>query len=125
MSSFKADFGLARNFGIPPKPMTPQVVTLWYRAPELLLASRFQTTAIDMWAVGCILGELLDHKPLLPGTTEIAQLEYIIDLLGMAESLGAHRFSLMNVMFSVRKRYTFRCNLAGIFQTTGTRKFHA
>lgn len=65
--------------------MTPQVVTLWYRAPELLLASKIQTTAIDMWAVGCILGELLDHKPLLPGTTEIAQLEYIIDLLGKSE----------------------------------------
>lgn len=63
--------------------MTPQVVTLWYRAPELLLASKYQTTAIDMWAVGCILGELLDHKPLIPGTTEIAQLEFIIDLLGL------------------------------------------
>ncbi|CAD7091803.1 unnamed protein product [Hermetia illucens] len=77
-----ADFGLARYFGIPPKPMTPQVVTLWYRAPELLLGSPVQTTAIDMWAVGCILGELLGHKPLLPGTTEIAQLELIIKLLG-------------------------------------------
>lgn len=62
--------------------MTPQVVTLWYRAPELLLGSPVQTTAIDMWAVGCILGELLGHKPLLPGTTEIAQLELIIKLLG-------------------------------------------
>lgn len=77
-----ADFGLARKFGIPPLPMTPRVVTLWYRAPELLLGSTTQTTAIDMWAMGCILGELLDHKPLMPGTTEIAQLELIVDLLG-------------------------------------------
>lgn len=80
--SFSADFGLARLFGLPSSPMTPQVVTLWYRSPELLLGSSIQTTAVDMWAMGCILGELLSHKPLLPGNTEIAQLELIIDLLG-------------------------------------------
>ena len=45
--------------------MTPRVVTLWYRAPELLLNAKTQTTAIDMWSAGCILGELLAHKPLL------------------------------------------------------------
>lgn len=83
-----ADFGLARYFGHPSKPMTPHVVTLWYRAPELLLETDIQTTAIDMWAVGCILGELLGHKPLLPGKTEIAQLELIIDLLGMSVILS-------------------------------------
>ena len=58
------------------------MVTLWYRAPELLLNARTQTTAIDMWSAGCILGELLAHKPLLPGRSEINQLEIIIDLLG-------------------------------------------
>lgn len=77
-----ADFGLARFFGKPSKPMTPGLVTLWYRPPELLLGSKNQTTAIDMWAVGCILGELLIHKPLLPGKTEIAQIDLIIELLG-------------------------------------------
>ncbi|XP_017483427.1 PREDICTED: cyclin-dependent kinase 10 isoform X2 [Rhagoletis zephyria] len=77
-----ADFGLARLFGEPATTMTPQVVTLWYRSPELLLGSPTQTTAVDMWAVGCILGELLSHKPLLPGNTELAQLDLIIDLLG-------------------------------------------
>lgn len=77
-----ADFGLARTFSIPSKPMTPGLVTLWYRPPELLLGATNQTTAIDMWAVGCILGELLAHKPLLPGTSEIAQIDLIVDLLG-------------------------------------------
>jgi cyclin-dependent kinase 10 len=62
--------------------MTPRVVTLWYRAPELLLQAKTQTTSVDMWAAGCILGELLGHRPLLPGRTEIAQLELIVDLLG-------------------------------------------
>nr|CAH7753181.1 unnamed protein product [Callosobruchus chinensis] len=77
-----ADFGLARWFGVPLKPMTPSVVTLWYRAPELLLQAPTQTTSVDMWAAGCILGELLGHKALLPGRTEIQQLELIVDLLG-------------------------------------------
>lgn len=44
-----ADFGLARKYSIPHKAMTPQVVTLWYRAPELLLQSKMHSTAIDMW----------------------------------------------------------------------------
>lgn len=79
---FVADFGLARWFGVPLKPMTPHVVTLWYRAPELLLQAPTQTTSVDMWAAGCILGELLGHKPLLPGRSEIQQLELIVDLLG-------------------------------------------
>ncbi|NXJ41707.1 CDK10 kinase, partial [Ciconia maguari] len=77
-----ADFGLARTYGMPAKPMTPKVVTLWYRAPELLLGMTTQTTSIDMWAVGCILAELLAHKPLLPGTSEIHQIDLIVQLLG-------------------------------------------
>ena len=77
-----ADFGLARRYGQKDMPMTPRVVTLWYRAPELLFQSKEQTTAIDMWAAGCILGELLLHKPLLPGRSEINQIDLIIEMLG-------------------------------------------
>ncbi|KAG3256673.1 cyclin-dependent kinase 10 isoform X3 [Ictidomys tridecemlineatus] len=53
-----------------------------YRAPELLLGTTTQTTSIDMWAVGCVLAELLAHKPLLPGTSEIHQIDLIVQLLG-------------------------------------------
>uniref|UniRef100_A0A915Q6A4 Protein kinase domain-containing protein n=1 Tax=Setaria digitata TaxID=48799 RepID=A0A915Q6A4_9BILA len=77
-----ADFGLARTFGVPSKPMTPRVVTLWYRSPELLFGAKEQGTGVDMWATGCILGELLIHRPLLPGKTELDQINRIIDLLG-------------------------------------------
>ncbi|KAK9693564.1 hypothetical protein K7432_013871 [Basidiobolus ranarum] len=77
-----ADFGLARTFSKPAKPMTPRVVTLWYRAPELLLGEHSYTTTVDMWSVGCIFGEFLKHKPFLPGKTERQQLELIIKLLG-------------------------------------------
>lgn len=77
-----ADFGLARTFSVPSEEMTPNLVTLWYRPPELLLGSKEQTTSVDMWATGCILGELLIHRPLLPGNGEIAQIDLIIELLG-------------------------------------------
>ncbi|CAO3638023.1 unnamed protein product [Mucor hiemalis] len=77
-----ADFGLARTLSLPLKPMTPNVVTLWYRAPEVLFGDTFYTTAIDLWSAGCIMGELMQHKPLMPGNTEQAQLDLIVKLLG-------------------------------------------
>ena len=77
-----ADFGLARKYGYPAEPMSPNVVTLWYRSPELLFQSKYQSTAIDMWAAGCIFGELLLQKPLLPGRSEIQQIDLIIELIG-------------------------------------------
>ncbi|KXS13683.1 cyclin-dependent kinase 10 [Gonapodya prolifera JEL478] len=77
-----ADFGLARKWGQPIRPMTPKVVTLWYRAPELLLGDKIYTTAVDMWSVGCIFGELLQHRPLLPGKDEISQVRLISELIG-------------------------------------------
>ncbi|KAI7879484.1 Pkinase-domain-containing protein [Lichtheimia hyalospora FSU 10163] len=77
-----ADFGLARTVGLSSKPMTPNVVTLWYRSPELLLGGSIYTTAVDLWSAGCILGELMQHRPLLPGSTEQSQLNLIVNLLG-------------------------------------------
>lgn len=77
-----ADFGLARSLGNPPNPLTPTVVTLWYRGPELLFGSSTYTATLDMWAVGCIFCELLSNKPLLPGRSELNQIERIVNLLG-------------------------------------------
>lgn len=77
-----ADFGLARAAGEPTKPLTPKVVTLWYRAPEILFGDETYTTALDMWSVGCIFGEVLNNKPLLPGKSEANQVELIVNLLG-------------------------------------------
>ena len=101
-----ADFGLARLFGFPLRPMTPKVVTLWYRAPELLLNAPQQTTSIDMWSAGCILGELLAHKPLLPGKSEINQIELIIDLLGTPNDHIWPGFSTLPTMqeFTLKKQ---------------------
>lgn len=77
-----ADFGLARKFGDPLGEMTQLVVTLWYRAPELLLGAKEYTTAIDLWSVGCIFAELIQKDPLFPGRGEIDQLSRIFNLLG-------------------------------------------
>ena len=54
-----ADFGLARSFGLPLKTFTHEVVTLWYRAPEVMLGSKMYSLAIDMWSLGCIFFELI------------------------------------------------------------------
>ncbi|ONK57959.1 uncharacterized protein A4U43_C09F6180 [Asparagus officinalis] len=76
------DFGLARQYGSPLKPYTQLVVTLWYRAPELLLGEKEYSTAIDMWSLGCIMAELLAKEPLFPGKTEVDQLDKIFRTLG-------------------------------------------
>ncbi|GAA5912679.1 hypothetical protein JCM8208_007727 [Rhodotorula glutinis] len=77
-----ADFGLARTYGDPLGDMTQLVVTLWYRAPELLFGATEYSTAVDMWSIGCIFGELILRKPLIPGRGEIDQVNQIFKLLG-------------------------------------------
>ncbi|KAL2181975.1 kinase-like domain-containing protein [Thermothelomyces heterothallicus CBS 202.75] len=78
-----ADFGMARYVGDPPPKLTQLVVTLWYRAPELLLGASRYTGAIDMWSVGCIFGELLTREPLLQGRNEVDELTKIFELCGV------------------------------------------
>ena len=69
-----ADFGLARAFGIPVKNFTPEVVTLWYRAPDILMGSKNYSTSVDIWSVGCIFAEIVNRKPLFAGQDEKEQL---------------------------------------------------
>lgn len=63
--------------------MTEYVVTRWYRPPELLLNSEVYTAAIDIWSVGCIIGEMLGRRPLCPGEDYMDQLKLIIKTIGM------------------------------------------
>ncbi|EAL85893.1 negative regulator of the PHO system [Aspergillus fumigatus] len=76
------DFGLARAFGIPVNTFSNEVVTLWYRAPDVLLGSRTYNTSIDIWSAGCIMAELYTGRPLFPGTTNEDQLQKIFRLMG-------------------------------------------
>ncbi|KAG0156688.1 hypothetical protein PDIDSM_3869 [Penicillium digitatum] len=88
-----ADFGLARPYDdAPPLPgkgggdskreYTALVVTRWYRPPELLLQLRKYTTAIDLWGVGCVFGEMFKGKPILAGKSDLNQAELIFNLVG-------------------------------------------
>jgi cell division cycle 2-like protein len=76
------DFGLAREYGSPLKEYTSIVVTLWYRAPELLLGCKEYSCPIDVWSVGCIFAELLAMTALFPGKSEVDQLNRIFKDLG-------------------------------------------
>lgn len=88
-----ADFGLARVYHgrVPVKGLGPGggernytalVVTRWYRPPELLLGERKYTTAVDMWGVGCVFGELFTKKPILVGSLDANQVQIIFELAG-------------------------------------------
>eukprot|EP00347_Sterkiella_histriomuscorum_P014622 403360177 len=77
-----ADFGLARTFGLPLKSYTHEVVTLWYRAPEILLGQKVYSTAVDMWSVGCIFYEMAHKRPLFYGDSEIGQIFKIFKIMG-------------------------------------------
>ena len=77
-----ADFGLARAFGIPVRTYTHEVVTLWYRAPEILLGQQQYSTPVDMWSIGTIFAEMVMKCPLYPGDSEIDELFKIFRTLG-------------------------------------------
>ncbi len=77
-----ADFGLARTYSIPLKTYTHEIMTLWYRAPEVLLGAKHYSLPVDMWSVGCIFYEIAHNRELLSGDSEIDQIFKILRLLG-------------------------------------------
>ncbi|XP_048877573.1 cyclin-dependent kinase 18 [Brienomyrus brachyistius] len=77
-----ADFGLARAKSVPTKTYSNEVVTLWYRPPDVLLGSTEYSTPIDMWGVGCILFEMATGRPMFPGSTVKEELHFIFRLMG-------------------------------------------
>ncbi len=77
-----ADFGLARAFGLPIKTYTHEVVTLWYRSPEILLGQKQYALGVDLWSTGCIFAEMAQKKPLFVGDSEIDQIFKIFKVMG-------------------------------------------
>lgn len=78
-----ADFGLARAFGIPVRCYSSEVVTLWYRPPDVLFGAKIYNTSIDVWSAGCIFAEMANSgRPLFPGNDVDDQLRRIFKLLG-------------------------------------------
>ncbi|GJJ09571.1 negative regulator of the PHO system [Clathrus columnatus] len=76
------DFGLARAFGVPVNTFSNEVVTLWYRAPDVLLGSRTYSTSIDVWSCGCIFAEMIQGTPLFRGRDNQDQLLHIMKIIG-------------------------------------------
>lgn len=77
-----ADFGLARAFTPIVRALTVEVITRWYRAPEILLGSNMYTSCVDLWSVGCIVAEMYNKKAFFTGDSEIDQLHRIFRILG-------------------------------------------
>ncbi|KAG2219107.1 hypothetical protein INT45_009774 [Circinella minor] len=106
-----ADLGLSRVFGVPMRTYTHQVITLWYRPPEILLGAQFYSTAVDMWSVGCIFAEMMTLRPIFPGDSQIDELFRIFQLLGTpTEDIwpGVSTLPDFNVTFPGWKRRNLR-----------------
>ena len=113
-----ADFGLSRKYDstcASDNSLTPVVVTLWYRAPELLLGQSDYSEAVDMWSVGCIFGELLLGQPLFPGQGEIDQLDKVSRVLG-AFSATKHPHLSKLPHFAKLRRQTYPDRLDTMFK---------
>merc|ERR550514_466978 len=77
-----ADFGLARAFSLPVPKYTHEVVTVWYRPPEILLGSALYSVPVDLWSIGCVLAEMATGAPLFAGDSEIDTIFKIFQKLG-------------------------------------------
>lgn len=78
-----ADLGMAREFRLPVRSQSPEIVTLWYRAPEIILGATCLSTALDIWSMGCIFAEMATAGSVLfRGTNEIDQLFQVFKILG-------------------------------------------
>ncbi|XP_046462786.1 cyclin-dependent kinase 11B-like [Daphnia pulex] len=118
------DFGLAREYGSPLKAYTSIVVTLWYRAPELLLGVKEYSTPIDVWSVGCIFGELLTLDAIFQGKFEADQINKIFKELGTPNDSIWPGYSELpfvkkasftnNPISNLRKRFSSRLSELGV-----------
>ncbi|GMJ11696.1 hypothetical protein like AT1G71530 [Hibiscus trionum] len=111
-----ADFGLATFFQANSKQqLTSRVVTLWYRAPELLLGATEYGVGVDLWNVGCILAELFAGKPIMPGRTEVEQMHKIFKLCGSPSEEYWQKAKLPHAT-SFKPQKPYKCRIAGTFR---------
>ncbi|KAL3916878.1 MAG: hypothetical protein SGILL_004976 [Bacillariaceae sp.] len=117
-----ADFGLARAFCPPIRPLTHEVVTLWYRPPEILLGSATYAPPVDVWAIGTIFVEMVTKRPLFPGDSEIDQLFKIFRQLGTPNENvweGVTKLPDWNPSFPVWKQVPYAPNVTNHLDAAG------
>ncbi|KAF8025019.1 hypothetical protein BT93_F2005 [Corymbia citriodora subsp. variegata] len=109
-----ADFGLANYYRPQDRlPLTNRVVTLWYRAPELLLGATDYGVGIDLWSAGCLMAEMFAGHPLMPGRNEVEQLHKIFKLCGTPPE---DYWRKMKLPTTFRPRQLYKSNLVEIFR---------
>ena len=91
------DFGLSRKISFEKRPYTQEVLSLWYRAPELLMGSNIYDEAIDIWSIGCIFGFMVLKRTLFEGESEIDQLNKIFQFLGTPNFNQINYYNNLNV----------------------------
>uniref|UniRef100_A0A7N0V9E3 Protein kinase domain-containing protein n=1 Tax=Kalanchoe fedtschenkoi TaxID=63787 RepID=A0A7N0V9E3_KALFE len=110
-----ADFGLANYFEPNKKQnLTSRVVTLWYRAPELLLGATDYGVGIDLWSAGCLVAEMFEGVPIMPGRTEVEQIHKIFKLCGTPSEEYWKRLRLSSTF---RPPHSYKPNLQSAFRT--------
>ncbi|KAI0322960.1 kinase-like domain-containing protein [Amylostereum chailletii] len=128
-----ADFGLARSYHLTSlnpheiqseifkkdRKYTNCVVTRWYRPPELLLGSRNYGGEIDIWGIGCVLGEMFHRHPILPGTSDLDQLEKIWQMCGTPNQQSWPNFDTLPGCEGVRRFTYYAKRLSAVFETLG------
>ena len=126
-----ADFGLARPYDDPPPQAgkgggeathvyTTLVVTRWYRPPELLLQLKYYTTAIDMWGVGCVFGEMFKGRPILAGNSDLNQAQLIFDLVGSPTEENMPGWSSLNGCEGIKTFQSRASTLSQVFREQGS-----
>ncbi|ETW87697.1 hypothetical protein HETIRDRAFT_378853, partial [Heterobasidion irregulare TC 32-1] len=99
------DFGLARAFGVPVNTFSNEVVTLWYRAPDVLLGSRTYSTSIDVWSCGCIFAEMISGVPLFRGRDNNDQLLHIMRIIGTPDDRTVRKMAAESIQVKQWPRY--------------------
>jgi len=97
------DFGLARAFGVPVNTFSNEVVTLWYRAPDVLLGSRTYSTSIDVWSCGCIFAEMISGVPLFRGRDNQDQLLHIMRIIGSPDDRTLRKISAESPEITIKQ----------------------
>ena len=115
-----ADFGLARSFADPYRRMTHQVITRWYRPPELLMEASHYSGAVDIWSIGMVFAELILRAPFVPGNTDFHQLELICKAVGTPSEENWPGVTALPKYFKIEKGHDVPLDKAYFMSHFGT-----
>lgn len=101
-----ADYGLSRAISVPVRKYTTNVVTIWYRAPELLLGMNAYSYPLDIWSLGCVFAEMITGNPLFNGDSEIDQIRKIFKLVSQSNQIISFLLVIKSFIYVQRSGIT-------------------